>query len=336
MQNILNYQANPTPENAQIYGFVYKIANNVNNKVYIGQTTQKVSNRFQQHKAYAWKGDTYLANAIRKHGEEAFSIKTIRECSDQEELNYYEGKYIELYDSVKTGYNLDNIIIAGGKRSEEAKKRLQKIRDDNPRRPFNVYDLTGKFIGLFKSQREAEKQLKIGLNQANLCLNGAMNRSGNYVFIDLNEDTEENRTLTIQIALNTYQDHSVKAIKVFKKDGTFVGEFENANIAAKELDLDPSTVSKVALEKLRYTKDYLIIFSKDFSKTLLQRRLKALKSSLKRRILKTGGLIHCNNGKIYNSREEIIDDLGISQSQICRLLHNDMLNSDIKLWMVYE
>jgi group I intron endonuclease len=313
------------------YGAVYIIKNDINNKVYIGQTTQKINNRLRQHKYYSKTGTTHLANAINKYGEEFFHIKLIRNCSDQEELNYYEEEYIKLFNSIKKGYNLDQVIRGGGLRSEETKLRMKESQN---RRPFNVYDLDGNFIGFYKNQRIAENELGIGLNQVNLCLNGAMNRSGNYIFLDIDKDTEENRTLTIKIALNTYQNHLPKPIKVFlKTDGTFIGDFENANLFAKKYNLDPSMVAKVAKTKNAYVKDYLIIYTEDYTKELLEKRLKELKP---KRLLKRGGLIHCNNGKTYSSRIDACYDLNISQSQICRILHNDMPNQKIKLWITYE
>lgn len=57
---------------------VYKIVNSVNNNVYIGMTSQKPSNRFQQHifKAGAGRRGS-LYDAIRTIGADNFSIETL-------------------------------------------------------------------------------------------------------------------------------------------------------------------------------------------------------------------------------------------------------------------
>ena len=42
-------------ENKQVYGIVYLIINKVNGKMYVGQTTQKLNNRWGRHKIDAKK-----------------------------------------------------------------------------------------------------------------------------------------------------------------------------------------------------------------------------------------------------------------------------------------
>ena len=54
-------------------GFIYKITNNINDKVYVGQTAGTLEERFKQHKKKINSEDrkTYpLYNAMRKYGIE--------------------------------------------------------------------------------------------------------------------------------------------------------------------------------------------------------------------------------------------------------------------------
>lgn len=46
--------------------FVYKILNDINDKVYIGQTTESLENRFKRHCGYQTKDGTYFHRAIKK------------------------------------------------------------------------------------------------------------------------------------------------------------------------------------------------------------------------------------------------------------------------------
>lgn len=91
---------------------IYKITNQVNGKVYIGQSVN-ISNRWKQHKNAAFKesSDEYnypLYQAIRKYGLENFTFEVIEECSS-EDLNFKEEHYISLYESYPPdkgkGYN---------------------------------------------------------------------------------------------------------------------------------------------------------------------------------------------------------------------------------------
>lgn len=86
-------------------GFIYKITNNVNGKVYIGQTRQEVKERFYRHCSRV--GSTFELNmaihkAIRKYGKQNFTLEVIEETENLDERERY---WIEFYDSYKTGYN---------------------------------------------------------------------------------------------------------------------------------------------------------------------------------------------------------------------------------------
>lgn len=88
-------------------GFIYKITNKVNGKVYIGQTIMPVKNRMYKHfsKARTGEGTTGIDAAIRKYGEENFEIEQILECPN-EDLDFQEKFYISKYNSFENGYNL--------------------------------------------------------------------------------------------------------------------------------------------------------------------------------------------------------------------------------------
>lgn len=62
-------------------GYIYKIVNDINDKIYIGQTIKSLARRFYQHcymSEYKENPTTYntqLSQAIRKYGKEHFSIE---------------------------------------------------------------------------------------------------------------------------------------------------------------------------------------------------------------------------------------------------------------------
>lgn len=87
-------------------GFIYKITNRVNNKVYIGQTHFTVEHRFKQHiKNFNIEHRQQpLYNAFAKYGLENFSVETLEEC-DTSRLDEREMFWIAKYDSFKNGYN---------------------------------------------------------------------------------------------------------------------------------------------------------------------------------------------------------------------------------------
>lgn len=105
---------------------IYKITNNINKKVYIGQTTKSMQSRYTSHKSRARCKRAYksaLHNAIKKYGESNFSIEEIDGANNLSELNYREDHYINIYDSMyPNGYNLKK----GGRNSTHSKYTRRK------------------------------------------------------------------------------------------------------------------------------------------------------------------------------------------------------------------
>lgn len=87
-------------------GFIYKITNKVNNKVYIGQTRYTVESRWRQHlKNYNIehrKQPLYMA--FDKYGIENFEVEQVEEVN-VDKLDEREIFWIAKYDSFKNGYN---------------------------------------------------------------------------------------------------------------------------------------------------------------------------------------------------------------------------------------
>ena len=110
---------------------IYKATNLENNKVYIGQTINKLSTRKQEHikRSKYDKYLTYFGKALRKYGEKAFLWETIDKASTQEELNKKESYWIEYYAATnpQIGYNLKG----GGEKpylTEEVKKKISEAQ----------------------------------------------------------------------------------------------------------------------------------------------------------------------------------------------------------------
>lgn len=105
--------------------WVYKISNNINNKVYIGQTTRPIEKRFQRHinDAINCKLDTHFARAIRKYGAENFHIEVIDTATTQEELTEKEQYWIKKYNSIDCGYNETDAACKCGGNTYKSKNK---------------------------------------------------------------------------------------------------------------------------------------------------------------------------------------------------------------------
>lgn len=106
-------------------GKIYLISNDVNSKLYVGQTIQNLNKRFNGHCCYS-KSDRsanmYIKRAIHKYGRDKFHITLLEECPI-DLLNEREKYWISFYDSYNNGYNLTK----GGQDSNYFK--LHRIED---------------------------------------------------------------------------------------------------------------------------------------------------------------------------------------------------------------
>lgn len=87
--------------------YIYKIINNVNDKVYIGKTAFSINKRFQEHCKDAFRDRNEkrpLYAAMRKYGTDAFSVSLIEECDDTVAADR-EAYWIGVYKAYSTGYN---------------------------------------------------------------------------------------------------------------------------------------------------------------------------------------------------------------------------------------
>lgn len=93
-----------------MFGYIYLVTNNINNKKYIGK---RESSEFD---TYYWGSGKYLQNAIHKYGKENFSREVLAWAETKEELCSLEEEYIRKYDAIESPeyYNLTKGGMGGG------------------------------------------------------------------------------------------------------------------------------------------------------------------------------------------------------------------------------
>ncbi len=105
---------------------IYSITNTLNNKVYIGQTTQGLLQRQREHVSRFNRGerDHKLYLAFRKYGLDVFKFEVICVALDASYLNELETLLIKEYNSFNRGYNM---TVGGDTVSQETKQKLSSI-----------------------------------------------------------------------------------------------------------------------------------------------------------------------------------------------------------------
>lgn len=85
--------------------YIYKIVNDINDKVYIGKTNFSIEKRFKQHCKDAFRDRNEkrpLYSAMRKYGIEHFQIELIEETDNPNEREIY---WIDFFEGYTKGYN---------------------------------------------------------------------------------------------------------------------------------------------------------------------------------------------------------------------------------------
>ena len=132
-----------------VYGYIYKITNKANGKMYIGQTNGTVSARFNRHIKLSATNNEVLYRAIRKYGVDNFIVETIDTANSKVQLDDKESFWIE---KLKTfigfidckGYNmtLGGDGRKGGSLSQETVIKIKEmLRDTN----LSCADIGNKF-----------------------------------------------------------------------------------------------------------------------------------------------------------------------------------------------
>lgn len=188
-------------------GLIYKVINDINNKVYIGKTTRTLEIRWKDHQKDSCYTNNKFYYAIRKYGVEHFSPIIIEDNIPEAELNNREIYWINFYNSYKNGYNstiggegdkkyseeeILNLWNRGyscsdisselgctymtasytlsnlGIDTEQKKQRSAKIREKKNSIPIEQYDFEGNFIKRFNTSKEI-KEAGFDRNEVNRC-----------------------------------------------------------------------------------------------------------------------------------------------------------------------
>lgn len=122
-------------ETGMYEGYIYKITNDINEKLYIGQTITTIKDRFRKHISDSFNRNDNMAIhlAIRKYGKENFHVYEIEKIENKDKndlivlLSEKEIEYILFYNTkCPNGYNISD----GGNNIE---------KDKNPVIQYNTF-----------------------------------------------------------------------------------------------------------------------------------------------------------------------------------------------------
>ena len=256
--------------------YIYKIINDINNNVYIGETIRPLEKRWQQHKQKANDSTIcgHLQLAMRKYGIEHFQISIIETCPNEKRFerekywieqynSYYDGynstlggeglnqyKYEEIYDLWLDGNDITTICEKIGCCDTTVQSALQSfgitIADHTTRRcgkPVEQYTKDGRFVAKYDSANAAGRALGL-VNGGNIikCCLGEIKTSKGFIwkYADDNISIED---LTQSKKKNT----TGKIVQQFSIDDNFIAEYDSCEEAARTIGkTNGSVISRCA------------------------------------------------------------------------------------------
>jgi len=204
-------------------GVIYKITNNINNKIYIGRAYSYVGDgygklirfgakeRFNKHISKALSVNEDIRNEcpelyedIRKYGKESFIVETIK-ITTKKHLKEFEERYIKKFESYKTdiGYN----IMVGDKKPEDEERKEKYVKK-------KIETNKNRCIGGAMKRTEETKELppNIYLMKKDGIINGYR------VKIKINDKIFEKRITNPKLTLEEKLEKSIQALDKIKKE----------------------------------------------------------------------------------------------------------------------
>lgn len=239
---------------------IYKIVNELNNKMYIGQSIN-IYERWRHHKIqlrHDKHHNSHLQNAWNKYGEQNFQFVIIEECSesvlDVREI-YYITKYNTFVHSKNAkGYNLS---IGGEGIGIFTDEMRQIFREAQRANPIYQIDLDGNIINVWHyGAREASKKLNISQACIWHCINHDRRTYKNYIWIYVDEYEY------FKISDYVNQNTQAKSILQYDMYGNFIKKWDSAN-QTHTYGFDPSAIVKVCKQKYSSHRRYIWCYEDD-------------------------------------------------------------------------
>lgn len=218
-------------------GLIYIIKNSCNDKVYIGQTTTTMENRFKRHINSAknnFEPSMILYNAMRKYGFDNFYIDLLEDNIDDAYLNDRERYWIHEYNSIRpNGYNIRD----GGE-------------DCGRRYVYKINSTTNKIIKRYDSLAQAAEENNIDTsNLSKVCRGNEVTCKG-YKWSYVDEYDEDRISSTIPKA------SSREIYQIDNATGNVLNKFENIAEAVKLTKVCQSSLSMCLSGKYKTANGY--------------------------------------------------------------------------------
>lgn len=217
--------------------YIYKVSNDVNSKLYIGQTVN-LAKRKLAHFCDNRTANQIFKKAILKYGKEHFNFEIIDTAETKKDANEKEIYYIKYYNSIKpNGYNM----TIGGEGAAISWNSISVC----------CFDLNGNFIKEYPSAQSAATELHLSGGDILRTIRGKNKRVGIYQFCKSEDKykfigTKYKRPVSVRR----------KKIYQFSRYGEYLNEFDSEHEASIKTGTRRTNISQ-ALDKNSLANNYM-------------------------------------------------------------------------------
>ncbi len=221
---------------------IYQYYNEISGKSYIGQTVQSTNAR-AKYGGKGYKDSPKFWRAIQKYGWNTFKLIILKEVDSFEEADQLEQYYIQQYDTINNGYNIDGggqVVHVVSQETVLKRERTKKLNKPF-RKPYHLSEEVKKRQA--ESRRVSQKYWE-GRAQAGLKLKGRK-RSADVKLKISNKHVRNNHHPNSAAIQNSINVRSIEVEQYTKDSHQLLQTFKNSIEAAKYLFPDITDKKKI-------------------------------------------------------------------------------------------
>ena len=226
---------------------VYVHINKVNGKMYVGITSKKPTNRWNNGRGY--KSNSYFTNSIQKYGWDNFEHIIICKSKNKREAENIE-KYLIKDWNTKTpnGYNL---TVGGG---------VINIPQIKERKAILQFDLNGRLIA------EYEFVSSIGKNISTIssCCRGRSFSAYDNIWLYKSDYINNPQILQYRIDCIKNYNRRRKSVLQFDSFGNLINEYDSITNACLALNICAGDITSCCQGKYNRSGGYVWLYKKDY------------------------------------------------------------------------
>ena len=223
---------------------IYVHINKINGKMYIGQTKQKVEDRWLY--GYGYQNNVYFWKAIQKYGWDNFDHIVLIDNLSLEEANIIETELIKKYNTIDNniGYNLK----PGGKNAKNTIETNKKISQS--KLGHSVSEETRRKISDNHADYKGENNPRYGQH----CTEETKQKIREKVSGSNNGNFGKQRSIKTRQKISKSRS---KRVYQYTKDGIYINTFYGIREAERQTSIGRESISRCCRGKLKTAGGYV-------------------------------------------------------------------------------